>query len=73
MFQFLSDKKLSRGISRAEENVHLVSRARKEIMDFHTTMQGKNLDNLYFIETPDSTFTLPDLSVYNEDFRCECQ
>ncbi|XP_071449536.1 OTU domain-containing protein 7B-like [Hetaerina americana] len=61
-------KKLSRGISRATDNVTLVSRARNEFaMDF----KEYNLCNLnqYFIETPIFTFTLPDLSIYPDDFR----
>lgn len=39
-------------------------------MDFHSNyVHGKNLDQLYFIDTPDYTFTLPDLTKYSEDFR----
>lgn len=56
-------KKLTRGISRATDNVKLVSRARSDIaLDF-----GENAVcnvNQYFIETPVFTFTLPDLTVY---------
>lgn len=60
------DKKLSRGISRAnDENVSIVTKARKELaMDFHQQEQTSP-----FIDTPDYTFTLPDLTVHNEDFR----
>lgn len=62
----LVDKKLSRGISRAnDENVSLVTKARKELaMDFHQQEPTSP-----FIDTPDYTFTLPDLTVHNEDFR----
>ncbi|XP_046399998.1 OTU domain-containing protein 7B-like isoform X2 [Ischnura elegans] len=61
-------KKLSRGISRATDNVTLVSRARNEFaMDFKENSVC-NL-NQYFIETPIFTFTLPDLSIYPDDFR----
>lgn len=67
MFRFISDKKLARGISRATDNVNIVSRARSEFaMDFHTKQQPTAS---YMIDTPDYTFTLPDLSVYEEDFR----
>lgn len=63
------DKKLARGISRATENVNIVSRVRGEFaMDFHTKQQ-QQASNLYFVDTPDFTFTLPDLSIYAEDFR----
>lgn len=57
------DKKFGRGISRAnDENVSLVSKAR---MDFH----AKQEQTSPFIDTPDYTFTLPDLSAHDEDFR----
>ncbi|XP_058465069.1 OTU domain-containing protein 7B-like isoform X1 [Malaya genurostris] len=63
-------KKLERGISRATENVNLVSRARQEFeMDFHTHCHEQNEKNLNFIDTPDYTFTLPDLTKYSEEFR----
>ncbi|XP_058839574.1 OTU domain-containing protein 7B-like isoform X2 [Topomyia yanbarensis] len=63
-------KKLERGISRATENVTLVSRARQEFeMDFHTHCHEQNEKNLNFIDTPDYTFTLPDLTKYSEEFR----
>ncbi|XP_063243760.1 OTU domain-containing protein 7B-like isoform X2 [Bacillus rossius redtenbacheri] len=56
-------KKLTRGISRATDNVNLVSRARSTIESDVSNV------NQYFVETPASTFTLPDLTVYPEDFR----
>ncbi|XP_050068472.1 uncharacterized protein LOC126556939 [Anopheles maculipalpis] len=63
-------KKLERGISRATENVTLVSRARQEFeMDFHAHIHEQNDKNLNFIDTPDYTFTLPDLTKYTDDFR----
>ncbi|XP_058128567.1 uncharacterized protein LOC131271190 isoform X2 [Anopheles coustani] len=66
----LDCKKLERGISRATENVTLVSRARQEFeMDFHAHIHEQNDKNLNFIDTPDYTFTLPDLTKYRDDFR----
>ncbi|ETN63610.1 OTU domain-containing protein 7A [Anopheles darlingi] len=63
-------KKLERGISRATENVTLVCRARQEFeMDFHAHIHEQNDKNLNFIDTPDYTFTLPDLTKYTDDFR----
>lgn len=63
------DKKLYRGISRATDNAQLVSRARTELaMDFHANC-CKKLENLDTIDTPDFTFTLPDISIYSDDFR----
>lgn len=69
-FSAATDKKLYRGISRAtDDNVTLVSRARSEIaMDFHTNCY-KQPENLEAIDSPDFTFTLPDISIYSEDFR----
>lgn len=44
-----------------------MSRARSEIAaDFHN---GQNLAEVQHIDTPDYTFTLPDLSIYSDDFR----
>lgn len=66
---FVADKKLYRGISRATENVNLVSRARSAIeMDFHANCV-KQLENFDVIDTPDFTFTLPDISIFSDDFR----
>jgi hypothetical protein len=56
-------KKLTRGISRATENVNLVSRARSDIaLDFRENAVCSV--NQFFIETPVYTFTLPDLTIY---------
>lgn len=53
--------------------MNLVSRARQEFeMDFHSPLSGcaeQNAKNLNFIDTPDYTFTLPDLTKYSDDFR----
>lgn len=64
-------KKLSRGISRATDNVNLVTKARNEFaQDFRTSSRGSRLLNVNnFLEAPDFTFTLPDLSIHPEDFR----
>lgn len=45
-------KKLSRGISRATENVAIVSHARSQLVP------------LGAVDTPEFTFSLPDLTVY---------
>lgn len=59
----VTGKKLARGISRATDNVNLVSKARSEFaLDFRDNALV-NL-NQYFIETPVYTFTLPDLTIY---------
>ncbi|KAF4519703.1 hypothetical protein B566_EDAN003953 [Ephemera danica] len=61
-------KKLARGISRATDNVNLVSKARSELaMEFRENAALSNLQ--YFVETPICTFTLPDLTIYPDDFR----
>lgn len=61
----ITDKKFGRGISRAnDENVNLVTKARKEFaMDFY----AKQEHTAPLIDTPDYTFTLPDLSVHEEE------
>lgn len=61
-------KKLERGISRAIDNATVVNRARNELaMDM-------GCDSLIELEnispgSPYYTFTIPDLSVYSEEFR----
>ncbi|EFN78874.1 OTU domain-containing protein 7B [Harpegnathos saltator] len=50
-------KKLARGISRATENAAIVSYARSQ------------LASLGVLDTPEYTFSLPDLSVYPDSFR----
>ena len=64
------EKKLSRGISRAADNVNLVSKARSEFAaDFQVSSRGSRLLNVDgFLETPDFTFTLPDISVHQAEF-----
>lgn len=64
------DKKLSRGISRASDNENLISKARSEVAeDFKTSHRGSRLLNIdKLIETPEFTFTLPDIHRYDEEF-----
>ncbi|EZA48963.1 OTU domain-containing protein 7B [Ooceraea biroi] len=50
-------KKLARGISRATENAAIVSYARSQLASLGT------------LDTPEFTFSLPDLSVYPDSFR----
>ncbi|XP_032664028.1 OTU domain-containing protein 7B-like isoform X1 [Odontomachus brunneus] len=50
-------KKLARGISRATENAAIISYARSQ------------LTSLGVLDTPEYTFSLPDLSVYPDSFR----
>ncbi|KAG1665575.1 OTU domain-containing protein 7B [Nymphon striatum] len=60
-------KKLHRGISKATDNVGIVSLARKEVkQDF-----DENVDqpSSFFVETPVHTFTLPNLDIHPDDFR----
>lgn len=61
-------KKLTRGISRATDNVNLVSKARSEFArDFRDSPSSDYFLD-FIIETPVYTFTLPDLTIYQEDF-----
>ncbi|GFW53238.1 OTU domain-containing protein 7B [Trichonephila clavipes] len=65
----IGGKRLSRGISRATENVNLVSRARSKLAkEFVATVSEKN-QVIVGLETPVYTFSLPDLSIYPTDFR----
>ncbi|XP_075209860.1 uncharacterized protein LOC142317306 isoform X2 [Lycorma delicatula] len=48
-------KKLNRGISRATDNVNLVSQVRSELV-------LDNIEQDFFVETPVHTFILPDIS-----------
>ncbi|KAG0719368.1 OTU domain-containing protein 7B [Chionoecetes opilio] len=61
-------KKLSRGISKATDNVNLVSKARSEFaQEIWQAIDASRTP--IFIETPVFTFTLPDLSIYSDEFR----
>lgn len=64
-----ANKKLTRGISRATDNVTLVSKARSEFaLDLRDS--GPPCSQVqYFVETPVFTFTLPDLTIYSDEFR----
>lgn len=66
-------KKLSRGISRATDNVNLVSKARNELAhDFQLSSRGSRVLSIdkgsSLIDAPEYTFTLPDLSIHSPDF-----
>ena len=63
-------KKLVRGISRATDNVTLVSRARNEFaQDFRMSTRGSRLIcESDLTETPEYTFTIPDLTIHPPDF-----
>lgn len=64
------NKKLTRGISSATENLTLVNKARNEFaQDFRSAGTVSSRRTHIKLETPDFTFTLPDLSIYPDDFR----
>ncbi|XP_023232516.1 OTU domain-containing protein 7B-like [Centruroides sculpturatus] len=63
-------KKLTRGISSATDNLTLVTKARNEFaQDFRSAGTVSTRRTHIRLETPDFTFTLPDLSIYPDDFR----
>lgn len=64
------NKKLERGISRAtEQNANIVNRARNEMaMDFQGGPPLIELEKLSPC-APYYTFTIPDLTIYSEEFR----
>lgn len=66
---FISGKRLSRGISRATENVNLVSRARSKLAKEFVVSSCEKSQLISGLETPVYTFSLPDLSIYPSDFR----
>lgn len=68
--EIFPDKKLSRGISRASDNENLISKARSEVAeDFKISHRGSRLLNVdKLIETPEFTFTLPDIHRYEDEF-----
>lgn len=65
MFNF-PVKKLSRGISRATDNVNLVSKTRCEFAQ--NFKQNPFSQSLTFIESTGYSFVLPDLRIYGEEF-----
>lgn len=69
LFIIILGKRLSRGISRATENVNLVSRARSKLAKEFVASTSEKNQILTGLETPVYTFSLPDLSIYPSDFR----
>lgn len=63
-------KKLFRGISRATDNINLVSKVRGAIaQDFQTIKDNDLFNENLNLDLPDHTFTLPDISIHPDDFR----
>ena len=63
-------KKLFRGISRATDNINLVSKVRKDFaQDFQAIKNNDLFDEDLNLDLPDHTFTLPDISIHPEDFK----
>lgn len=61
-------RKLARGFSKATENAPIIHQARNKVQqDFDD--EGENKAKAFFVETPVYTFTLPDMSIYPDDFR----
>ena len=60
-------KKMERGISHATANESLVSAARTVVQ--HDFSEDATTSVVCSVETPQFTFTLPDLTRYTEDFR----
>lgn len=63
-------KKLFRGISRATDNLHLVSKVRGEFaQDFQSIKDNDSFTENLTLDLPNHTFTMPDLSIHPDDFR----
>lgn len=63
-------KKLFRGISRATDNIHLVSKVRGEFaQDFQSIKDNDTFTENLTLDLPNHTFTMPDLSIHPDDFR----
>ena len=52
-------------MSKTSENIGLVNKARDVVL--HDIVEST--EDQHFIDTPEFTFILPDLTVYSEDFR----
>jgi len=63
--------KLFRGISRATDNIHIVSKVRGDhAQDFQAIKDTTDLDRKFNLDLPFNTqFTLPDISIHPQDFR----
>ncbi|XP_064620205.1 OTU domain-containing protein 7B-like isoform X3 [Lineus longissimus] len=60
-------KKLKRGMSKTLDNMFLVDKAHNIVL---SDVKESSFDHTnYFVETPEFTFMLPDLTLYSEDFR----
>lgn len=66
----MTGKKLVRGISRATENENIVSQVRSECAQDVANEKNSNTDQFY-IDTPEYTFTLPDITIYSDEFRLD--
>ncbi|XP_061462018.1 OTU domain-containing protein 7B isoform X2 [Rhineura floridana] len=64
----LEEKRLSRGISHASSTI--VSLARSHVSSNGGSSGGCGGSGEHLLEMPICTFQLPDLTVYNEEFRC---
>jgi OTU domain-containing protein 7 len=67
-----SDRRLLRGLSKTSENIQLVNKARDAVLgdiveDKVTEKQVSSA--LHFVDTPEYTFILPDLTKFPADFR----
>ena len=63
-------KKLFRGISRATDNLEIVSKVRGEFaQDFQSIKDNDSFTENMTLDLPYHTFTMPDLSIHPEDFR----
>jgi OTU domain-containing protein 7 len=67
LFSLFPAKKLKRGMSKTLDNMFLVDKARNVVL---SDVKESSFDHTnYFVDTPEFTFMLPDLTVYSEDFR----
>lgn len=61
----LGYSRLKRGLSKTTENVEIVTKARDIVL--HDI--AETTDTNHFLDTPEYTFVLPDLTSYSSDFR----
>ncbi|GBM46064.1 OTU domain-containing protein 7B [Araneus ventricosus] len=64
-----TDRKLTRGISRATDNFTLVSQARKELAEDFDTVELCTRPASLKLELPEHSFSLPDFSVFPENLK----
>ena len=67
----IADRRLKRGMSKTTENIGLVNKARNVMLQDITEGGSVQVDenNQHYVDTPEYTFILPDLTQFADDLR----